>query len=250
MPRLDGKTAIITGGASGFGREIARRYVEEGAKVALLDMNANGAIAVAEELGNAASAFTCDVSVTADVNRSIADVIKSFGSVDILVNNAGWSHKNQPLLETTEEEFDRVYAINVKSIFLFTHAMVPHWREIGHGLMLNIGSTAAIRPRPGLTWYNSTKGAVHLMTKSLAGELAPDNIRVCAIAPVVSPTALLEQFMGKPDTPENRAAFAASIPRGRMSDPLDIANAAVYLGSDEADFLTGNILEVDGGRTI
>jgi len=250
MGRLDGKTAIVTGGASGFGEEIVRSYVREGARVAILDLNGEGAGAVAREIGNAASAFTCDVSKSAAVHQTCAEVIAAFGEVDIVVNNAGWTHRNQPLLETTEEDFDKVYDINVKSIFHFTKAMVPHWRSIGRGVMLNIGSTAGLRPRPGLTWYNSTKGAVHLMTRSLAGELAPENIRVNAIAPVMGATALLERFMGVPDTPEIREKFVSTIPMGRMSTPRDIANAALYLGSDEADFVTGTILEVDGGRTV
>lgn len=250
MGRLDGKTAIVTGGASGFGEEVVRQYVAEGAKVAILDLNGEGAQAVASELGNAASAFTCDVSKGDQVRDTVGEVIRAFGEVDILINNAGWTHRNQPLLDVTEEEFDMVYDINVKSIFHFTRAIVPHWRAIGRGVMLNIGSTAGLRPRPGLTWYNSTKGAVHLMSRSLAGELAGENIRVNVIAPVMGATALLERFMGVEDTPENRAKFVSTIPMGRMCAPRDIANAAIYLGSDEASFVTGTVLEVDGGRTV
>ncbi|MEO1105447.1 MAG: SDR family oxidoreductase [Pseudomonadota bacterium] len=170
--------------------------------------------------------------------------------LDIVVNNAGWSHPNQPLLEVDEAAFDKVFAINVKSIYHFTHAFVPHWRSIGRGVMINIGSTAGLRPRPGLTWYNGSKGAVNILTKSLAVELAPSNIRVCGIAPVMGETALLETFMGMPDTPENRKKFIATIPLGRLSQPLDIANAALYLASDEANFVTGVNLEVDGGRCV
>ena len=166
-----------------------------------------------------------------------------------MVNNAGWTHRNKPLLEVTEDEFDRVYAINVKSIFHMVSAAVPRLKGRG-GVMLNIGSTAGIRPRPGLTWYNSTKGALNLLTRSLAVELAPEKIRVNCIAPVMGATGLLESFMGMPDTPENRARFISGIPLGRLSEAPDIANAALYLASEEAAFVTGVVLEVDGGRTI
>ena len=249
--RLDGKRSIVTGAASGFGRGIARRFAKEGAKVAIVDVNEVGAKAVAEELGDAAIAITCDVSKAEDVNAAVSRAIEAFGGVDIVVNNAGWSHKNQPLLDVDEATFRKVYEINVLSIFHMTKAIVPHWRQRqSGGVMINIGSTAGIRPRPGLTWYNSSKGAVHSMTKSLAIDLAPDRIRVCALAPVIGATALLETFMGLPDTPENRQKFIASVPFGRMSTPEDLANAALFLASDEAAFLTGVILEVDGGRTI
>ena len=184
------------------------------------------------------------------MTAATADALEAFGRIDVLVNNAGWSHRNQPLLEVDEATFQRVFDINVKSIFHFTRAMVPHWRDVGGGVMINVGSTAGIRPRPGLTWYNASKGAVNLMTRSLAVELAPDRIRVCGLAPVMGATALLETFMGQPDTPENRAKFIATVPLGRLSEPEDIANAALYLASDEAAFITGVILEVDGGRTI
>jgi len=248
--RLHAKTAIVTGGASGFGRGIAQRFVAEGARVAIVDMNAAGAAAVADALGAAAIAVTCDVSNAQDVAAAVQATAAAFGKVDIVVNNAGWSHRNQPLMDVDYETFRKVYAINVDSIFHMTKAIVPHWRENGGGVMINVGSTAGIRPRPGLTWYNSSKGAVNLMTKSLAVELAPDRIRVCGLAPVMGATALLETFMGMPDTPENRAKFLASIPLGRLCEPEDMANAALYLASDEADFITGVILEVDGGRTV
>ena len=183
------------------------------------------------------------------VAAAVADTISAFGQIDIVVNNAGWSNKNQPLLDTDEATFRKLYAVNVNSIFHMTHAIVPHMRAQKSGVMINVGSTAGLRPRPGLTWYNSTKGAVHLMTKSLALELAPDNIRVVGLAPVMGTTALLETFMGMPDTPENRQKFLGTIPLGRLCDPRDMANAALFLASDEAEFLTGNIMEVDGGRT-
>lgn len=248
--RLDGKTAIVTGAASGFGREMARRFVAEGAKVAIVDLNEAGAQQVAEELGQAAIAVTCDVSSAEDIQRSVDTTAAAFGQVDIVVNNAGWSHKNQPLMEVDYETFRKVYAINVDSIFHMTQSMVPHWRQIGGGVMINVGSTAGIRPRPGLSWYNSSKGAVNLMTKTLAVELAEDKVRVCGLAPVMGATALLETFMGMPDTPDNRSKFLATIPLGRLCEPEDMANAALYLASDEANFITGVVLEVDGGRTI
>lgn len=248
--RLNGKTAIVTGAASGFGREIARRFVAEGAKVAIVDLNEAGAQDVAAELGEAAIAVTCDVANADDIQRSVDETAAAFGQVDIVVNNAGWSHKNQPLTEVDYETFRKVYAINVDSIFHMTQSMVPHWRQIGGGVMINVGSTAGIRPRPGLSWYNSSKGAVNLMTKTLAVELAEDKVRVCGLAPVMGATALLETFMGMPDTPENRSKFLATIPLGRLCEPEDMANAALYLASDEANFITGVVLEVDGGRTI
>lgn len=248
--RLAGKTAIVTGAASGYGKAIAERFAREGARVAAADVNGDGVAAVAAEIGEAARAFTGDVTRRADVEACVKGAIDAFGRVDILVNNAGWTHRNKPLLEVDEDEFDKVFDVNVKSIYHFTQAIVPHWREVGGGSMINIGSTAGIRPRPGLTWYNASKGAVNLMSRSLAVELAPDGIRVNALAPVMGATGLLESFMGMPDTPENRAKFIASVPLGRLSEPKDVANASLYLASDEAEFITGVVLEVDGGRTI
>ncbi|MGX9855178.1 SDR family oxidoreductase [Limimaricola variabilis] len=248
--RLEGKTALVTGAASGFGRGIAEAYIREGARVAIVDLNEEGARHVADELGDNAIALRCDVSRAEDVEAAVAATMEAFGRLDIVVNNAGWTNPNRPLMETDEATFRKIYDINVVSIFHMTKTCVPLWREQGGGVMLNVGSTAGIRPRPGLTWYNSSKGAVNLMTKSLAVELAPDRIRVCGIAPVMGVTGLLEQFMGVPDTPENREKFIATIPLGRLSEPRDIANAALYLGSDEAEFITGVILEVDGGRTV
>lgn len=248
--RLEGKRTLVTGAASGFGKGIAETYIREGAKVAVVDLNEEGAKAVAKELGENAIAVKCDVSKGDQVQAAVDATVEAFGGLDIVVNNAGWTNPNSPLMDTDEETFRKIYDINVVSIFHMTKVCVPLWRKSGGGVMLNIGSTAGIRPRPGLTWYNSSKGAVNLMSRSLAVELAPDNIRVNCIAPVMGATALLEQFMGVPDTPENREKFIATIPMGRMSQPRDIANAALYLGSDEADFITGVVLEVDGGRTV
>ena len=247
--RLEGKTALVTGAASGFGAEIARVFAREGAKVAIFDLNEAGARDVAGEIGRSAVVVAGDVTRRADVDRALDATVAHGGSIDIIVNNAGWTHRNKPLLEVTEDEFDRVYAINVKSIFHMVSAAVPRLKGRG-GVLINIGSTAGIRPRPGLTWYNSTKGAVNLLTRSLAAELAPEKIRVNCVAPVMGATGLLEAFMGVPDTPENRARFIATIPLGRLSTPKDIAHAALYLASDEAEFVTGVVLEVDGGRTI
>lgn len=248
--RLADKTALVTGGGSGFGAGIARRFAEEGARVAIVDINLAAAETVAAEIGDAAEAIACDVANAAAVRDAVARAQAQFGRIDIVVNNAGVSHRNRPMLEVDEAEFDRVFAVNVKSIFHMAHAVVPLMRAQGGGMILNVGSTAGIRPRPGLTWYNASKGAANLLTKSMAVELAPDRIRVCGLAPVMGETALLETFMGVPDTPENRAKFVATIPLGRMSQPRDIANAALYLASDEADFMTGVVLEVDGGRCV
>jgi 3-oxoacyl-[acyl-carrier protein] reductase len=250
MKRLSGKTAIITGAASGFGAEIARLYASEGAKVVIADINEAGAREGAGAIGDQARAVRCDVTCRADIDAAVALTLSAFGRLDIVVNNAGWTHRNKPLLEVTEDEFDRVYDINVKSIFHMTQAVVPRMRQDGGGVILNIGSTAGIRPRPGLTWYNGSKGAVNLLSKSMAVELAPMKIRVNCIAPVIGNTALLESFMGVPDTPENRARFIATIPLGRMSEPGDVARAALFLASDEAAFITGVEFPVDGGRTV
>ena len=249
--RLAGKVAVVTGAASGFGREIAMRFAAEGAQVAMLDLDGPGAEAAAAEIGPAALGLGCDVTDRAALGQALETAAEALGPVDTVVNNAGYSHRNKPLLEVSEQEYDRCFDVNVKAIFHMTQLIVTGWRVAGiEGVMLNIGSTAGIRPRPGLTWYNASKGAANLMTRSLAVELAPDKIRVNAIAPVIGVTGLLETFMGVPDTPENRARFIATIPLGRMSEPADVANAAVFLCSEEAAFLTGVVLEVDGGRTI
>ena len=250
MARLTGKVAIITGAASGFGAETARMYVAEGAKVAIGDINEEGAKAVAASLGDAAIALKCDVSSRADIDRLVKATLERFGRVDIVMNNAGYTHRNMPMLEVDEATFDRVYAINVKSIYHMTMAIVPVMRKQKGGVILNVGSTAGIRPRPGLSWYNSSKGAVNLLSKTMAVELGPDNIRVNAICPVMGATGMLESFMGMPDTPENRKKFTGTIPLGRLAEPKDIARAAVYLASDDADFITGVEFPVDGGRTI
>ncbi len=251
MGQLNQKIAIVTGAAGGFGEGIAKAYVAEGARVVVADLNAQAAQRVAAELGAPASPFACDVSDGTQVKALVAHCVKTFGVPDIVVNNAGTTHKNSPMLSVDEATFDRVFAVNVKSIFHMTHAVLPHLRARGTGgVILNIGSTAGIRPRPGLSWYNASKGAVNILSKSMAVELGPEKIRVNAICPVMGVTGLFELFMGAPDTPENRAKFQATIPIGRFSTPADVAAAAVFLASDAAAFFTGVEFPVDGGRTI
>ncbi len=247
--RLDGKAALVTGAGQGFGYGIAEVFAREGARVACLDLKSEVAEAAAKRIGAGAIALTADVSKREDVERAAKQAIASFGRIDIVVNNAGTTHRNKPIMEVEETEFDRIFAVNVKSILLTAQALIPHMRAHGGGVFINIGSTAALRPRPGLTVYNASKGAVHVMTKSMAVELAPDKIRVCALAPVAGETPLLAMFMGE-DTPEKRAAFKATVPLGRFSTPHDIGQAALFLASDDANFLTGVVLEVDGGRCI
>ena len=247
--RLADRIALVTGAGSGFGAGIARTFAREGARVALVDINANAAGAVAAAIGANAIALHADVSRRPDVERAVQATVAAFGGLDILVNNAGVAHARGPLAEVSEDEFDRVFAVNLKSIFLFAKAAVPLLRKRGGGVIINIGSTAGIRPRPGLTWYNASKGAVNLLSKSMALELAPDRIRVCALAPTIGDTALLPTFMGG-DSDELREKFRASVPLGRLSTAQDVANAALFFASDEAEFLTGTVLEIDGGRSI
>lgn len=250
MGQLDGKIALVTGAASGFGAGIARAYSSEGAKVLIADINIAAAEALAQELGAGAAAVGCDITNADQIQHAVSFCQQRFGIPDIVVNNAGTTHRNQPMLEVDEQTFDRVFDVNVKSIYLMTKAVLPLMRQRRQGVILNVGSTAGIRPRPGLTWYNGSKGAVNLMSKSMAVELAPDNIRVNVICPVMGATALLEDFMGMPDIPENRARFTATVPLGRLCEPSDVANVAVFLASDAAAFLTGVEMPVDGGRTI
>jgi 3-oxoacyl-[acyl-carrier protein] reductase len=246
--RLEGKTAIVTGAGSGIGKCIAETYVKEGARVTVADIDLDAAKSAARAIGNNAIAVRCDVSKKADVAACVAETLSAFGALDILVNNAGTTHVNKPMLDIDEDEYDRMFAVNVKGVFLGCQAVVPVFRKSGGGVIINIGSTAGMRPRPGLSAYNATKGAVHMLTKSLAVELAPDRIRVCAIAPVATETPLLPSFLGPAQG--QREKFIASVPLGRLAQPQDIANAALFLASADAEFVTGNIVEVDGGRTI
>jgi 3-oxoacyl-[acyl-carrier protein] reductase len=250
MSQLKGKIAIVTGAAGGFGEGIARLFVAEGARVLIADLDAAKAAVVAKDLGANARAVGCDVSKSADVQAAVAACVEVFGVPDIVVNNAGTTHRNQPMLDVDEATFDRVFNVNVKSIYHMTRAVVPLMRQRGGGSIVNIGSTAGIRPRPGLTWYNASKGAVNLLSKSMAVELGPDGIRVNAICPVIGETALLGKFMGVPDTPENRAKFIATIPLGRLSRPADVANAALILATDASEFISGVEFPVDGARTV
>lgn len=247
--RLKDKVAIVTGAASGFGEGIARTFAKEGASVIVADIDETAGRAVADSLSQA-QFVACDVTKSEAVARIVSAAEDHYGGVDILVNNAGTTHARKPMLEVTEEEFDKVYATNVKSIYLGALHGVPALQRRGGGVILNIASTAGPRPRPGLTWYNGTKGAAITLTKSMALELAEDKIRVCAINPVIGETALLSSFMGGPDTPELREQFISTIPLGRMARPDDIARSALFLCSDDAEFLTGVCLDVDGGRCI
>jgi len=247
--RLNNKIALVTGAGSGFGRGIATRFAEEGAKLVVADINKETAKMVAGEIGDSAIAVVTDVSKNSDVEAMIQQTVAQWGRLDILVNNAGTTHRNKPMTEVTEEEFDRIFAVNMKSVFLTARHGVPLMKEQGHGIILNVASTAGLRPRPGLAWYNTSKGAMITATKAMAIELASFKIRVNAINPVAGETGMLHLFMGE-DTPEKRAQFVSSIPWGRLSQPQDMANAALFLCSDEADMVTGTCMEVDGGRCI
>jgi 3-oxoacyl-[acyl-carrier protein] reductase len=219
--------------------------------VIVADINAEAGERVAKSLGANAKAIATDVANGASVQAMVQACVDSFGVPDIVINNAGTTHRNQPMLQVDEQTFDRVFNVNVKSIYHMAHAVVPVMRARGKGgLIINVGSTAGIRPRPGLCWYNSSKGAVNLLSKAMAVELAPDKIRVNALCPVMGATALLEDFMGMPDTPENRARFLSTIPLGRLCEPKDMAAAAVFLATDAAEFLTGLEMPIDGGRTV
>lgn len=246
--RLQGKIAIVTGAARGFGEGIARRFAAEGAKLVLADLNLDGAQALAAELG--AVAVGGDVSLGADVAAIVAAAVESYGGLDVVVNNAGITHRNRPMLEVDEATFDLVFSVNVKSIYWMAQAALPVLRRQRRGgSIINIGSTAGISPRPGLVWYNATKGAVNTISKAMALELAKENIRVNSVCPVIGVTGLTAEFMGGEDTPEMRARFIASVPIGRMSTPADVANACVFLAEDASSLVTGALLPVDGGRT-
>ncbi|MEM6499460.1 MAG: SDR family oxidoreductase [Pseudomonadota bacterium] len=247
--KLQDKVAIVTGAASGFGKGIAELYASEGAKVCVSDINGQGARDVANSIGERAIHVAADVSQQADVANMVAETVNAFGGVDIMVNNAGFTHRNQPMLDVDEEQFDRIFAVNVKAIYLAAKEVVPIMEQRGGGSIITTASTAGVRPRPGLVWYNSSKGAAISMTKSMAIELAPKKIRVNAINPVAGDTPMLAQFMGE-DTPEIREKFVSTIPLGRFSLPDDIANVALFLADPASDFLTGLAIEVDGGRCI
>ena len=247
--RLKGKVAIVTGGGSGFGEGIAKRFTEESARVIVVDIDGKNGNRVAQELNTAF--VQADVTKAADWARLIAEAVAKFGRLDVVVNNAGWPHRRKPYVEVSEAEFDKVYAVNVKSIYLSAIHALPAFRKQGGGCFVNIASTAGLRPRPGLTVYNSSKGAVILMSKSMAAEFGPDKVRVNCVNPVFSPdTALSAEFAGGAVTDEARKAFLATIPLGRFSTPLDVANACLYLASDEAAMVSGSCIEVDGARCV
>lgn len=252
--RVQNKSIIVTGSGGGIGEGIARRLAAQGAKVIVSDINTALGEKVAAEIraaGGVASFFAADVTKSDDVRALVAAAVQRHGALDVMVNNAGWTHRNRPALEVSEEEFDKCYAVNVKSIYLSTIHASPVFRAQGGGSFINIASTAGVRPRPGLTWYNGSKGAVITTSKSLAAELGPDNIRVNCVNPVFNPdTGLATEFAGGPLTDERKAKFLASIPLGRFSTALDVANAVLYLASDEAAFISGVCLEVDGARCV
>ena len=245
--RLQGKTALVTGAASGFGAGIARKFADQGARVMIADLNGEGAQAVAQEVGGIACAV--DVAKGDSVAAMCEAAFAEFGDLDILVNNAGITHLPTPLDEVSEEDFDRVFAVNAKSVYLTARHIVPHMRKRGRGSILNVASTAGVSPRPRLNWYNASKGWMITATKAMAVELAPEGIRVNALNPVAGETPLLASFMGE-DTPEMRTKFLSTIPMGRFSTPEDMGNAACFLCSDDASMVTGVCMEVDGGRCI
>ena len=252
--RVKDKSIIVTGSGGGIGEGIAKRLAEQGAKVIVNDVNTALGEKVAAEIvaaGGTASFFAADVTRSADMKALVAAALQRHGKLDVMVNNAGWTHRNRPALEVPEDEFDKCYAVNMKSIYLSTVHAVPAFRLNGGGSMINIASTAGVRPRPGLTWYNGSKGAVITTSKSLAAEFGPENIRVNCINPVFNPsTGLASDFAGGELTEERLAKFRATIPLGRFSTALDVANAALYLASDEAAFISGVCIEVDGARCV
>ena len=247
--RLTGKTAIVTGGASGFGAGIVRRFLQDGARVMVAYINGDAARQFAIEMGDHAISQQVDVGDGPSVQAMTDAALAAWGHIDILINNAGVSHMPAPLETISEDDFDRVTRVNMKSVYFTARSIVPHMKQRQSGVILNIASTAGVSPRPNLNWYNASKGWMITATKTMAVELAPQGIRVNALNPVAGETPLLKTFMGE-DTPEKRAKFHSTIPHGRFSQPEDMGNAALFLCSDEASMITGVAMEVDGGRCI
>ena len=247
--RLENKTAVVTGAASGLGKAIVEKFLEEGSKVIIVDINEDAGRELSENLGSRTLAVSADVGDANSVENLQKSIFESFEKVDVVINNAGITHLPTPLDEVTEEDFDRVFRVNCKSVYLMAKAFVPNMKNQGSGSILNIASTAGVSPRPNLNWYNSSKGWMNTATRTMAVELAPFGLRVNAVNPVASETPLLASFMGE-DTPEMRQKFLSTIPLGRFAQPRDIANAACYLSSDEASMVTGVCMQVDGGRCI
>ena len=247
--KLENKTAVVTGAASGLGKAIVEKFLEEGSKVIIVDINKDAGRELSGKLGPRTLAVSADVGDANSVENLQKSILASFDKVDVVVNNAGVTHLPTPLDEVTEEDFDRVFRVNCKSVYLMAKAFVPNMKNQGSGSILNIASTAGVSPRPNLNWYNSSKGWMNTATRTMAVELAPFGIRVNAVNPVASETPLLASFMGE-DTPEMRQKFLSTIPLGRFAQPRDIANAACYLSSDEASMVTGVCMQVDGGRCI
>ena len=245
--RLKDKISVITGAASGFGKGISKKFSEEGSKVILVDINKNELEKVSKEFNQ--DFFHADVSNSNSMKKLSEYVLNKYKNIDIMVNNAGITHLPKPLENVTEEEFDKVFSVNSKSVFFCGKFFVPHMKQNKKGSILNVSSTAGLSPRPNLNWYNATKGWMITATKAMAVELAPFNVRVNSLAPVAGETPLLKSFLGE-DTPEKRNSFLSTIPIGRFSTPQDLANAACFLCSEEASMITGAILEVDGGRCI
>ncbi|MCX7265221.1 MAG: glucose 1-dehydrogenase [Limnohabitans sp.] len=250
---LNQKIAIVTGGASGFGAAIAQRMATAGARIVVADLNAIGAQSIAEKIiaaGGQAISVEADISQRDSFENMVLTTRQAFGGLDILVNNAGTTHRNKPALQVTEEEFDRIFKVNVKGIYWAAQAVLPGFVQQGSGCIVNVASTTGVRPGPGLAWYSSSKAAVLNLTKGLALEFAKSGVRINAVSPMIGETGMLVDFMGADDTPANRERFLARIPLGRFTSPNDVASAVTFLSSDEASYLTGVCLDVDGGRNI